>query len=345
MAVTNNNRKPEQVNPYNGMVGVSGNTAQQLGRAQQTYQPGQKTTTAQQTWQQIQNQKPGAYTSKYQDQMENIMAQIQNPKDFKYEFNGDNLFKSYADLYNQYAKQGMQDAMGQAAALTGGYGNSYAAMVGQQQYQQNMLPLYEKGLELHDRAYQQYQDNLNNLRNNYGLMADADTTAYGRYRDTVGDWQNEEQQAYNRYQDAENMEYQQYLNDLNYWTGLAQVENQAYQTEQQRQEAIRQYNQDFAESKRRYDQEWEHQLALEAAAAAAEEAGGGPGGSGGSEDYYYKNGQYFKKDKDGKINPVKKDDVPDDAWIDTKTIPDSVGAVINQINSMNVLPSWMKKSK
>lgn len=309
MAVINN-RKQEQtqpVQPYTGMVGVSGNTAQNLGRAQQGYTAGDAVNRAQQTWQQIQAQKPGAYTSRYSDALDNILNQIQNPKEFKYEFNGDNLFKNYADLYSQYAKQGMMDAMGQAAALTGGYGNSYAQELGQQQYQQAMLPLYERGMELRNAAYQQHQDQRSDLMNQYSVIGNQENTDYARYRDLMGDWQNEENQAYNRYTNERDFDYGQYQNDLNYWTGLAQVENAAYQTEQQRLEAIRQYNQDFAENKRRYDQEWEHQMALEAAAAA--EAGGGSGGGGGKQKVIGINGHLFGTDpQTGKTVEISPED-------------------------------------
>ena len=316
MAVVNKKQEQTQANPYAGMVGVSSNTAQRLGQAQQQYQAGDTVNTAQQTWQQIQQQKPGAYTSKYTDIMNGILDQIQNPKEFKYEFNQDNMFKAYADLYNQYAKQGMMDTMGQAAALTGGYGNSYAQQVGQQQYQQAMLPLYEKGMDLYDRAYQKYRDDQSNLYNQYGVINEQENTDYGRYRDLVGDWTNQEQTAYNRYTDARDFDYAQYQDDLNYWTGLAQVENQAYQTEAQRQEAIRQYNQDFAESKRRYDQEWEHQLALEAA-AAAEAQGGSSSTSGGGKTYYAINGKYYEDNGNGVYKEVSRDKIKDGSKVDT----------------------------
>lgn len=236
----------QQANPYSGMVGVSANTAQHVGQAQQGYQQGANVTAAQQILQQLQDQKPGEYQSQYTGMLDNIMQQIQNPQEFKYEFNGDNVFKGYADLYNQYAKQGMQDAMGQAAALTGGYGNSYAQAVGQQQYQQNMLPLYDKGLELQQQAYQRYQDQQQNLKDQYSMLSDREQTDYNRYRDDYNDWQTQEQQAYERMQYAQQFDYQMYQNDLNYWTGLAQVENQAYQTEQQRQDALMQYKQQYA---------------------------------------------------------------------------------------------------
>lgn len=291
--------------PYTVLAGVSSNTAQRVGQAQQGYKASDAVNAAQQTWNQLQAQKPADYNSKYAPALDNILQQIQNPSDFKYEFNGDNLFKSYADLYSQYAKQGMQDAMGQAAALTGGYGNSYAQTLGQQQYQQNMLPLYEKGLELRDRAYQAHQDNYNRLLQQYNVISDQENTDYGRYRDTVGDWMTQENQAYNRYQDAQNFDYTQYMNDLNYWTGLAQVENQVYQNELDRQEAIRQYNQDYAlrkaqfeEDKRRYDQEWNAMLAAQSGGGGY---GGGPSNNTQKGVAYHVGNNYFVTDENGKV--------------------------------------------
>ena len=138
-------------------------------------------------------QNPGSYNSRYQGAMNAILAQIQNPDDFKYEFNGDELFKNYADLYTQYGKQASLDAMGQAAGLTGGYGNSYAQQAGQQGYQQYLLGLYDKGLDLRNTAYQGYRDQLNDLKDTYNMYAQADAADYARYQDAVAAWQQQQQ--------------------------------------------------------------------------------------------------------------------------------------------------------
>ena len=263
MAVTNIKRQEELANgtqkvqstsPYQGLAGVSGNTAANLGNYQQGYQQSDAVTNAQNTLQQVQNSKPQSYASKYSTALDNIMQQIQNPGQFKYEFNGDNLFKNYADLYTQKGKQASLDAMGQAAALTGGYGNSYAQGVGQQAYQQYLLSLYDKGLDMYDRAYQRYNDQLGNNKDIYNMLAAQESQDYNRYRDTVGDWQTEEQQAYNRAQDAAQADYDAYKDALNYYTNLAQAENKQYNTDAERNEAIRQYEQDFAEKQRQYDE-------------------------------------------------------------------------------------------
>ena len=258
MAVTGNKKlyeQQEQAAPYTGLQGVSQGTAQKVGQYQGGYQQSQRVTQAQQTLQNIQAAKPQGYNSKYGAQLDNIMNQLQNPQDFKFNFNDDELFKYYADLYTQKGRQASMDTMGQAAALTGGYGNSYAQQAGQQAYQQNLLSLYDRGMDLYDRAYQRNQDNLGNLRNNYSMMAQADESDYGRYRDTVADWQREEALAADRAAQAEQMDYGQYRDALEYWSGLAQIENADFRTEQQRQEAIRQYEQDFAESQRQFNEQ------------------------------------------------------------------------------------------
>lgn len=238
---------------YSGMAGVSRNTANNLGNYQQGYQQSQQVQAANDYLNQIQAQKPQTYNSKYGEQLNALLQQIQNPKDFKYDFNGDELFKSYADLYTQKGKQAAMDVQGQAAGLTGGYGNSYGQQVGQQQYQQYLLSLYDKGMDLRDRAYQKYQDQLAGAQNAYGLTAQAEATDYGRYQDQVANWQAEREYAANRADTEYNRDYNQYQQDLQYWTGLAQIENAAYNTEAERQEAIRQYEQNFAENQRQYN--------------------------------------------------------------------------------------------
>jgi len=263
MAVTTTYKRQEQTanntpaiqskNPYKGMAGVSQSTANNLGNYQQGYQPSQNVTAAQQNLQNIQAQKPQGYNSKYAGALDNIMQQIQNPGEFKYEFNGDNLFKNYADLYTEKGRQAMVDTMGQAAALTGGYGNSYAQNVGQQAYQQNLLPLYDMGMQLRNAAYGQYQDKLGNDKDIYNMLQGADAQDYGRYRDTVADWMQQEGDAYNRMAAERNFDYGTYGDALNYYTQLAQIENAAYNTEADRQEAIREFNEKFAEQQRATD--------------------------------------------------------------------------------------------
>lgn len=104
----------------------------------------------------------------YVNQLNALYDQIMNRKPFQYDLNGDLLYQQMADQYAQMGAQASRNAMGQAAALTGGYGNSYAQQVGTQANQQymtalnqNIPALYQQALNAYlaegDRMMQQYE--------------------------------------------------------------------------------------------------------------------------------------------------------------------------------------------
>ena len=170
--------------------------ARQLLEELQGKRPGEYTESesvlkARQMLEELQGKRPGEYQSKYSEQLGQLLDRIQNPEKFSYEFNGDNLFKAYQDYYTQLGKQANLNAQGEAAALSGGYGNSFAQSAGQQANQQYLLGLMDKGMELRDRAYQEYQNDRAQELNQYNTLLNADQTDYGRYRDSYNDWMTE----------------------------------------------------------------------------------------------------------------------------------------------------------
>lgn len=107
----------------------------------------------------------------YVEQLHSLYDQIINRKPFRYDLNGDLLYRNIADRYTQQGQQAMRDTMGQAAALTGGYGNSYATQVGNQAYQQYITALNDNIPQLWDRAYQAYLNEGDQLLQKYELTA------------------------------------------------------------------------------------------------------------------------------------------------------------------------------
>ncbi len=145
--------------------------------------------------------------------------------------NADPLYQQYKQQYTQQGQQAMKDVMGNAAAMTGGYGNSYASTAGSQAYQGYLGQLNDKALDLYQISYQKYRDQGANMYNQLGALQSVDDVGYSRYRDTVNDWytdrdyktdlyQNERNFDYGKYQDKWN----QYNTDRNYATGLYQDE-------------------------------------------------------------------------------------------------------------------------
>lgn len=113
----------------------------------------------------------GGANTPYIQQLNALYDQIMNRKPFQYDLNGDLLYRQMADQYTQLGQQAMRDTMGQAAALTGGYGNSYAQQVGNQAYQQYLTYLNEQIPSLYDRAYNVWQNEGDRLLERYQLAA------------------------------------------------------------------------------------------------------------------------------------------------------------------------------
>ena len=137
------------------------------------------------------------------DQKNSALDAYLNRGEFKYDFNADALYNHYKDKYTQLGKMAMQDTMGQAAALTGGYGSSYAQSVGQQAYDAQLQNLNDVIPELYQMAYSRYQDQGNNLLQQYSLLAGEEADAYNRLAQ-------EEQNAVADHQFNTNLEYQVY---------------------------------------------------------------------------------------------------------------------------------------
>ena len=112
-----------------------------------------------------------------------IMNQILNREKFSYDVNGDALYQQYKDKYIQQGKMVSADVMGQAAAMTGGYGNSYAASVGNQAYQAALQNLNDVIPQLYQMALDKYNMEGQDLYNKYGMLSDDRSTEYGMWTD------------------------------------------------------------------------------------------------------------------------------------------------------------------
>lgn len=89
-------------------------------------------------------------------ELERLYAAITGRPAFSYDPASDPVYNSYAQSYWRRGRLAMRDTMGQAAALTGGYGSSYAQSVGQQQYDSYLQSLGEALPELYGMAWQRY---------------------------------------------------------------------------------------------------------------------------------------------------------------------------------------------
>ena len=134
------------------------------------------------------------YQSQWQPQIDTAMNQYLGRDKFSYDVNADALYQQLRDQYALMGQQAMMDTMGQAAMLTGGYGNSYAQGVGQQAYQGFIQQFTDRVPDLYQLALDQYINEGNQMQDNISLMMQQDSLDYDRYRDQIAD----QDDAYNK---------------------------------------------------------------------------------------------------------------------------------------------------
>lgn len=211
--------------------------------------------------QETESSKPGEYKGAYDQQLKDIYDKIMNREKFSYDLAGDPLWQQYKDQYTQQGRMAMMDNMGQAANLTGGYGNSYSQAVGQQQYNAYMQQLAAVMPELYDRARDAYDAEGNRMLKEYQLTGDLAADDYSKYQDAYNRWLTERSYAQDNANTAYDRGYNQWLQELTQRNKDREFE-----------ESVRQYNESLAEQKRQYD----------ASLASRYSSGGSSGGSGGS---------------------------------------------------------------
>lgn len=143
-----------------------------------------------------------SYTSPYSSQIDSLLNSVLNREDFSYDVESDPLYQQYRAQYQREGDRAMRDTMGNAAALTGGYGSSYAATAGSQAYDYYLSQLNDRVPELQQIAYQQYLDEQNALLSQLAALQAMEDQAYSRYRDEVGDYYSDRAFDYQAAQDA-----------------------------------------------------------------------------------------------------------------------------------------------
>ena len=139
----------------------------------------------------LNNGKPVQQDSAWLGQLQNILDKILNKEEFSYDLNGDVLYQQYKDQFVTQGKQASMDVMGQAAATTGGYGNSYAQSVAQQTYQGYLQQLNDKVPELFQIARDQHNQDYQDLKDQASILNSLVQQDYEKGRDAVADYYKE----------------------------------------------------------------------------------------------------------------------------------------------------------
>nr|DAL96770.1 MAG TPA: hypothetical protein [Caudoviricetes sp.] len=256
---------------YNYSGGSAGNEYIGLGKKNQSNIAGRPTKV---NTEKFTYESAPSYTSKYQGEIDDLLDSILNRKDFSYDPDTDPLYASYQKQYTREGQRANADAMGQAAAMTGGMPSTAAVAAGQQAGNYYAAKMADKIPELQQLAYSMYRDEGDNMRLNMEMLTALEQGDYNKYLNALNQYNTDRNFAYGTFQDQRNYEYQldrDYADDLrydqewNYGVGRDQVNDSRYDREWQHQldrEAI---------EDQRYQQEWDYQVQQDALARAARE--------------------------------------------------------------------------
>lgn len=229
----------------------------------------------------------------YTDQIKDLMGQIQNRDKFSYDVDNDVLFQQYLASSMASGKTAMQDTMGQASALTGGYGSTYATSAANQQYNAYIQDAYNNLPEYYQMAMEAYQMEGDEMYKQLGMLNDADATEYSRmynswqanfnnansmYERAYGEWGDSVNNAYNSanlqlnehgqlfdqayktYMAVADNAQQMYQNEYTSWADqvnnafrYGDLANSDYWNTTNFNEGVRQYNQNFGEEVRQFN--------------------------------------------------------------------------------------------
>lgn len=195
------------------------------------YEPSERVRRREEELDNLMKQRPGEFNgSAYDDAVNSALDKYLNREKFSYNLNADALYNQYKDQYMNQGKQAMMNTMGQASAMTGGYGNSYAQTVGQQTYQGYLQGLNDKVPDLYQLALDKYNNDSNEMLNDYALKKGQRDDAYSEYANNMNRWQNDVNLA-------SNLLKQERDNDLTNFTTNYTLEKERAAEEQARLEA------------------------------------------------------------------------------------------------------------
>lgn len=148
----------------------------------------------------------------YSDKVDEMMNKIANREQFSYDFETDPLFQNALASSMAAGQTAMENTIGAASGLTGGYGSSYATSAGNQAYNDYVKQAYEQLPEYYKLALDAYEREGNEMYNQLGMYRSADDTEYNRNATAYS-------ANYQQAQDMYNREYNNYWDTAN--TNLA----------------------------------------------------------------------------------------------------------------------------
>lgn len=164
------------------------------------------------------------YNNRYDAQIQDLLNQVVNQEDFSYNPEEDKLYSQYRKQYAREGQRATQDALGAAAAASGGIPSSYAVSAATQAGDYYASQMTDKIPELYQLAYNKYLNEYNRKLNNLSAVQGAEQSDYDKYLNELQQYNTDRSFDYNAWQD----EYNRINNDLQTASGLEQIDYSKY---------------------------------------------------------------------------------------------------------------------
>lgn len=203
---------------------VTAGTARRLREMERGYTPSDEVTAARAYRDSVAAMEPGAYQSRFEEKLQELYDQIAGREAFDYDPEEDEAYRRYAKLYAAKGAAAMEDTLGKAASLTGGYGSSYAQSAGQQAYNGYLQELAALVPELRQAALAEYRQEGQALADQYSMLSQREKNDYARYQNERADWQKLLAAAQDEYESADSGDRKLYQTLLNHFSDKAEQE-------------------------------------------------------------------------------------------------------------------------
>ncbi len=174
------------------------------------------------------------YTSRYDSTVNDLLNQVVNRQDFSYDASADPLYSQYRKQYAREGQRATQDALGAAAAATGGIPSSYAVGAATQAGDYYASQMTDKIPELYQIALNKYMNEHSMKLADLSAASAAEQADYTKYLNELSQYNTDRNFDYGTWQD----EYNRINNDLQTASGLEQNDYTKYLNE------LNQYNTD-----------------------------------------------------------------------------------------------------
>ena len=125
------------------------------------------------------------FTSRYDAEAEKLMQAILNREKFSYNPETDPLYGSYKKQYTREGQRATQDAIGAAAAATGGIPSSYAVTAATQAGDYYAAQMADKIPELEQLAYSKYMNDYQMKLSDLDMIRAAEQNDYAKFLDQL----------------------------------------------------------------------------------------------------------------------------------------------------------------